>query len=110
MEVKIKPTTVNKDLIEENQPLVYLGENSGINFQTPFLGAELSVNLNSISIQAKSPIDTTYTSTSFVFNEKVLGFSCMSRSFLGKDIVLSIEDNVYVGVLSEEETKLTLKD
>lgn len=108
MEIKIKPTNINLDLDEG--PVQYIDEYDGINFQTPILGAELKINLNTLTIQAKSPIDTMFASTSFTVDGRVLGSSCMSRSLLGKEVSLTTEDGVYFGVLSEEETKLSLQN
>jgi hypothetical protein len=110
MEIKIKPITINEDISSLGSDPQYISDDNGINFQTPFFGAELKINLNSISIQAKKPTDTTYVVTGFFAEEKFLGSSCMCKSFLGKDVTISIEDKVYVGILSEEKTKLNLQE
>jgi hypothetical protein len=110
MEIKIKPTKINLDLLPEDGPTQYIDEDNGVNFQTPICGAELKINLNTLTIQSSNPTDTMFTSTSFTVDGKVLGFSCMSRSFLGKEVSLTTEEGVYFGVLDEEETKLSLQD
>lgn len=107
MEIRIKSIDVNKNL-STDYPTQYISEYPGLNFQTPFFGAELKIELNPLSIQSSDPTDNIEVYTCFYFNEEYIGSSTIEKSFLGKDLTIIIEDKKYNGVFTDKKTNLTL--
>lgn len=108
MEILIKPVNVNREL-SNDMPTQYIAEHTGINFQTPFFGAELKVQSGSISVQATNPNDTLSSFTSFYFEDKYIGSSSFEKILLGKEFTIDIESAKYKGVFEDKKTILILE-
>jgi hypothetical protein len=107
MEITIKTIDVNKNL-SADYPTQYMAEYPGLNFQTPFFGAEMKIEFNPLSIQSSSPTDSIETYTCFYFNEEYIGSSTIEKNFLGKEFTINIEDKKYKGVFEDKKTNLIL--
>ena len=108
MEIKIKSIDINKNLSSDYQTQ-YISEYPGLNFQTPFFGAELEIKLGQIAIQSLDPNNKVDFYTCFYFDEQYIGSSTMEKSFLGKEFTIIIEDKKYKGLFEDKKTNLILE-
>jgi hypothetical protein len=107
MEIVMKSVEVNQELVSnDNTPIQYLSEYPGINFQTPFFGAELTIQRSSIGIQSTNPNDSLVAYTNFYFEDKYIGSSSLEKSFLGQEFTIKVGDETYKGVFQDEKTNL----
>lgn len=108
MEISIKSINKNREL-SDDVPTQYIAEHTGINFQTPFFGAELKVQSGSISIQATNPEQTLSSFTCFYFEDKYIGSSSFEKILLGKEFTIKVENINYKGVFEDNKTILILE-